>query len=174
MNILQVRSNTRASPLTGPYPDNIRMRSNKARKSGGRETSLVACQTDRFEGHHHKPRDLPHPIPRLEHYMSVDRPRNIKVDLDIVRRGYVDTFLLRKSTASIPPFPYTQRILYSPDTAFQGTPSPTSLLSGPGRRFPPETTHLSDAPSKSTTQHSSIDLARLYISCSQTCSLSLK
>lgn len=111
MNILQVQSNTRASPLTDPYPDNIRTRCKKARKSGERETSLVACQTDRFEGHHHRPRNLPHPIPRLEHYMSVDRPRNVKVDLDIVRRGYVDTFLLQKSTQSIPPFAYTQRNL---------------------------------------------------------------
>ena len=50
MNILLVQSNTRASPLTDPYPDSIRMWCKKARKSGERETSLVACQTDRFEG----------------------------------------------------------------------------------------------------------------------------
>jgi len=43
VNILQVRSNTTASPLTDPYPDNIRMRCKKARKSGERETSLVVC-----------------------------------------------------------------------------------------------------------------------------------
>ena len=30
--------------------------------------------------------------------MSADCPRNIKVDLNIVRRGYVETFLLRKPT----------------------------------------------------------------------------
>lgn len=174
MNILQVRSNTRASPLTDPYPDNIRMCRNKARKSGGRETSLVACQTDRFEGYDYKPSNLPHPVPRLEHYVSVDRPRNVKVDLDIVRRGYVDAFLLRKSTPSIPLFVHTQRILCSPDTVFQGPSSRLSLLSGPRPPLPPEMTHLPDVPLKSTTQHSSTDLARLYISCSRTCSPSLK
>lgn len=42
-NILQVRNNTTASPLTGPYPDNTHRWYKKARKSGERGTLLVAC-----------------------------------------------------------------------------------------------------------------------------------
>ena len=85
-NILQVRSNTTASLLTDPYPDNTRRWCKKARKSEERGTLLAACpKTSQFEGHNHKKNDLPHPISSLEHDMPADRPRNIKVDLDIIR-----------------------------------------------------------------------------------------
>ena len=81
--------------------------------------SLPVLKKGQFEGHHHEPGDLPHPIPRLEHHMSVRCTRNIKVDLDIARRGYVGNFLLRKSTYQIQPFAYTQGILYPPGAALK-------------------------------------------------------
>jgi len=64
--------------------------------SAGRSLTRCQSQTGRLEGHYHNPSDVPHPILRLKHPTSVDCPRDIKVDLDIVRGGYIDTLLLRK------------------------------------------------------------------------------
>lgn len=98
-NILQVRNSTTASRPTDPCPDNTRRWCKKARKSGERGTSPVVCpERIGLNDCNHKSKDLPHPIPCLEHDMSVDCPRNIKVDLDIVCGGYVDAFLLPNST----------------------------------------------------------------------------
>ena len=99
--------------------------------------------------------------------MSVNYPRK-EVDLDIVRRGYVDTLLLPES---IPPFAYT--ILYPHDTASQGPRVLCRCLRPRPRRCLPETTDLPDAQSKSTTQHSSTDPTLFYIPCSQNCPPSL-
>ena len=94
--------------------------------------------------------------------MSVNYLRK-EVDLDIVRRGYVDTLLLPKSIPS-------SLIQYCTHTILP--PKGPRVLCRCFRPRPhrclPETTNLPDAQSRSTTQHSSTDPAVLYIPCSQT------